>query len=191
MDVFEFPLNDKKEVKQGDLLIAEPFLSDPNFARSVVLVCEHSSEGSFGLVINKPAELSIEEATNFMFVDNNIFVGGPVEQDTLHFIHTIAQLENAIPLKNGVYWGGDYEQLKEMNADGMVNKRNCRFFAGYSGWGKGQLKGELDDDSWVISRIPLDILFELDADKIWQEVLRLMGNRYKILSNYPIDPRLN
>ncbi|WP_020528947.1 YqgE/AlgH family protein [Flexithrix dorotheae] len=191
MELFGTKLNANQDLNKGDVLIAEPFLNDPNFSRSVVLLCEHQEEGSFGLVVNKPALLSIEELSEHLHGNNEVFIGGPVEQNTLHFIHKFKDLEDAIPLRDGIYWGGNFEQLKSLNLAGQVDSTNCRFFIGYSGWSQQQLKDELVQNSWVISRIALNFLFDIAPEDLWQKTLRQMGEKYKMLSNYPTDPRLN
>ncbi|MEM1137739.1 MAG: YqgE/AlgH family protein [Bacteroidota bacterium] len=188
---FDKNLNENIEVHKGDVLLAEPFLEDQNFNRSVVLMCEHQNEGSFGLVFNKPAMVSIEESNEMLLSDNSIYVGGPVEQNTLHFIHKFDFLEGCIALKDGIYWSGNYEHLKALHAQGMVHAKTCRFFIGYSGWGNEQLKSELKQDSWVVAKTNLQMLFEVEPEKLWKNILRSMGKKYQILSNYPSDPRLN
>ncbi len=191
MFTFNGYLNENSEVLKGDVLIAEPFLADPNFERSVVLMCENQSNGAFGLVFNRPAEVSIEDTDNIFLAENPLYFGGPVEQNTLHFIHTFEHLEDSIELKDGVYWSGNYEQLKTLHAQGKVNESNCRFFIGYSGWGNEQLKNEINQNSWVISRTNLQTLFEVEPKKLWKNILKSMGQKYEVLSNYPKDPRLN
>jgi putative transcriptional regulator len=172
--------------------LAEPFLQDANFQRSVILVCEHQdNQGSFGLIINKPSMVTVSEVADSLYSDNQLFVGGPVEQNTLHYIHQFGNVPNAIPLRDGLYWGGDYEVIKDMASKGLVNAGNTRFFMGYSGWGKMQLNNEMKKESWFISDIDLRIIFDIEPNALWGEVLKSMGGRYKIFSNYPIDSRLN
>ena len=191
MFTFNGNLNENFEVQKGDILLAEPFLADPNFKRSVVLMCEHQDEGSFGLVFNRPTMVSIEESNEIFLTGNNIYFGGPVEQNTLHFIHKFDFLEDSVALKDGVYWSGNYEQLKSLHAQGKVHPGTCRFFIGYSGWGSEQLNSELKQDSWVIARTNLQTLFEVEPEELWKNILRSMGKKYQVLSNYPTDPRLN
>lgn len=191
MFLFDDQLNESLELCRGDLLIAEPLLDDPNFSRSVILVCEHQDEGSFGLVMNKPAVITIEEVSESLLQDNDIFIGGPVEQNTLHIIHRFERVEESTPLRDGLFWGGNYEQLKLMHTQGLLNANNCRLFMGYSGWGKEQLEDELKRNSWVIARPELSILFDVEPENLWREALKAMGEKYRMLSNYPIDPRLN
>ncbi len=194
MEELEFTFNDGRgqEVRKGDLLLAEPFLADPNFARTVILVCEHEDDGgSFGLIVNKPTTITIEEATNQLVSDNKIFIGGPVEQNTLHFIHKFEGLSKAIPLKDGVYWGGDYSELLSLDLQGLSNPSNCRFFMGYSGWGKLQLKNEIEHNSWIVAGWDLNSIFDTDPDAVWPKILQQMGGKYKMFSHYPEDPRTN
>lgn len=192
MDVFSENLNRNNDVQPGDFLLAEPMLLDPTFQRTVVIMCEHShDEGSFGLVVNRLADVTIEELEDFFFLRNNLFIGGPVQQNTLHFLHQIPELKGAILLRDEVYWGGDYEQLQELHLQGKVGPENCRFFIGYSGWGKEQLLGELSENSWVISRVDLSLLFKVEPDELWQAVLEQMGGKYKMFTNFPVDPSLN
>lgn len=177
----------------GDLLISEPYLGDDNFERSVVLLGSHNEDGSLGFVMNKKSSMLlsdvIEELGNF---DAPLYIGGPVEQDTLHFVYrNELPLAGTIPLMQNLFWGGDFEQLKLMLRNGLVNQDNIRFFLGYSGWNEGQLEKELDEKVWIVHRLPDNELFELDTEDMWRGILKNMGGQYKILSNYPIDPRLN
>lgn len=180
--------------EKGDLLISEPFLPDPNFQRTVVLICEHGEEGSFGFVLNKPSILKgsdvLEEADNF---DAILHVGGPVQQDTLHFIHREpGKLEGGVDMGNDLYWGGSFEQLLLLMEAGAVEMGNFKFFVGYSGWGKGQLKEELEQNAWIVYKAATaKDVFDTQPDTLWRECLKRMGGKYKIISNYPTDPRLN
>lgn len=185
-------LNTDLTVGSGYLLISEPFMPDPNFERSVVLICEHKeASGTFGFVLNRPTEVSIGELIDVETVENNVFIGGPVEQNTLHFIHTFDALEDAHALGNGVYWGGNFEQLRVYVDSGLVKSNNCRFFMGYSGWGKKQLDSELQANSWIICKIDLNIIFQISSEELWRVILRNMGGKYKAFAHFPDDPRLN
>lgn len=193
--MMDFSFYDKNAVpEKGDLLISEPFLPDPNFQRTVVLVCEHGEDGSFGFVLNKPSLLKgsdvLDEATNF---ENTLYLGGPVQQDTLHFVHRqIPGLEGGAGIAKGVQWGGSFEQLLGLMEAGKLDPQDLKFFLGYSGWSEGQLEEELAQNTWIIykSATAADI-FDTQPDVLWRECLKKMGGKYKILSNYPTDPRLN
>lgn len=180
--------------KAGDLLISEPFLQDENFIRSVVLLCEHSEEGSFGLIINKPSILKLGELVETLdFLDKAVFVGGPVEQNTLHFIYFGENaLEGSISLGENIWWGGDFESLVEKLKLGLFNPDLVRFFLGYSGWGAEQLNDELSDETWIICRENLDEnTWDFTPEELWRNLLKNMGGEFKVIANYPLDPRLN
>lgn len=187
--------NDPSRIPQaGNLLISEPFLQDENFVRSVVLLCEHNSEGSFGLVLNKPSILQLSQLVEELsFLENEIFVGGPVEQNTLHFIYFgEKKLEGSIPIGENLWWGGDFESLVENLKLGSIDSDSVRFFIGYSGWGSGQLSDELNENTWIISDSKLEVeVLQNTADELWKLILKNMGGEFKIMANYPLDPRLN
>ncbi|WP_281613754.1 YqgE/AlgH family protein [Flammeovirga sp. SubArs3] len=189
----DFTINfGNRPIGNGDLLISEPFMKDRNFERSVIIVCEHDEvEGSFGLILNKPSLVTIEEVESRLEIDSPIYVGGPVEQDTLHYIHKFKDVTNAIPLKDGLYWGGNYDEIKELNHKGLLNANNCRFFMGYAGWEEKQLRGELREDSWVVSNMKLNNILDEPVDTLWQHVLYNMGGKYKVFANAPKNIRMN
>lgn len=179
---------------KGDLLISEPFLPDPNFERSVILLCEHNEEGSLGFVLNKPTALklqdALDEAAGF---DKTLYAGGPVQMDTLHFIHrSVGLADQAENIGNGIYWGGDFERLLTMMNTRQLPPEDVKFFVGYSGWSAGQLEKELEQNSWIVCKGATEQqVFQMSPDLLWRQVLASMGGKFKMYSNYPIDPRLN
>ena len=188
-----FKYRNKIKPERGRLLISEPFLPDPNFERTVVLLCEHNDEGSFGFVLNKPSILKVSEVMEELTeMENLVYVGGPVQQDTLHFIHRNASLENAVEIVEKIYWGGAFENLLILLESKQISSTDIRFFLGYSGWGPGQLDAELDQDSWIVCDYVTDqLLFDTGPDVMWRKALENMGGRFSMYSNYPVDPRLN
>lgn len=191
MEFFDFQ-NDLTP-KKGHLLISEPYLGDPNFERTIILLCEHHSEGSFGFVLNKPGETSVGEIMDDLAkIQSPVFIGGPVQQDTLHYVHRLGDLEDAIPVAEGIFWGGRFEQLISWIDMGKVTAADIRFFLGYSGWSSGQLDEEMMAKSWIVSnRVTERVLFETPSEAMWKEVLRQLGGRFRMYANYPVDPRLN
>ncbi|NJN41153.1 MAG: YqgE/AlgH family protein [Flammeovirgaceae bacterium] len=191
MDFFKF--KNRIEPAKGKLLISEPFLPDPNFERTIVLLCDHNSEGSFGFILNKPSIANIGEVMeDFKKIDSPVFIGGPVQQDTLHFLHQIKDLEKAVEVVPGIYWGGDFDQLFSLFDTGQLAIDEIRFFLGYSGWSEGQLLEEIKEDSWIVSEgVTHDLVFQTKPEDMWQKTLKEMGGRFSIYSNYPVDPRLN
>lgn len=179
---------------RGDLLISEPYLADPNFERSVILLCEHDTNGSIGFVLNRLSELSLAEIIEDA-PDEEIplFIGGPVQQDTLHFVHRSPHLmEEGREIAHGIYWGGDFDRLIELMGAGLVTAGEVRFFIGYSGWGSHQLSDELDANSWIVNKKTTpEYIFEYSHDELWRQVLSDMGGKFRTFSNFPADPRLN
>jgi len=187
--------NYKNQVKpgKGRLLISEPFLPDPNFERTVVLLCEHNDEGSFGFVLNKPSMIKVNEVMeDIKNLQEQVFVGGPVQQDTLHFIHRNSSMENTSLILDGIFWGGSVESLLLLSDTKQLLGNDIRFFIGYSGWGPGQLESELEEDSWIVCDfVTQELLFETEPHVMWKKALDGMGGRFSVYSNYPTDPRLN
>lgn len=186
---------DSKQIppQKGAFIISDPFLPDDNFKRTVILLCEHNEEGSFGLVINKPIGLQVHEVIEeFPEIDAELFLGGPVENNTLHFLHTIGSaIEDSLEVEDGLYWGGNYDQVRDMIADEIIVPDQIKFFLGYSGWGAGQLESELDEKSWIVSKARKNHIFFDNTDDIWRNVLKEMGGQYFIMSNFPESPLLN
>jgi len=181
------------EIHPGILLISDPFLKDPNFARSVVLICDHQIEGSFGFVLNRlydqPLGQMITDLEGFNFP---LFYGGPVQKDTVHFLHTRPDLiEGGMEIRDGIYWGGDFEEVVELIKNKLLKPKDIRFFIGYSGWGEGQLEEELNTKSWITRDCTKPLVFNKNIDAIWKDALKDLGGEYSQMIHYPLDPQLN
>ncbi len=175
----------------GTLLIAPPAVQDPNFFRTVVLLCEHSENGSFGLILNRPIEAEIEILSSELSgYSGGLSFGGPMQPDTLHFLHQL-DIADAEPFMDGVRWGGDFDALKECCSNRTVTGQELRLFLGYSGWAAGQLHDEIQAGGWILADADEDAVFTEPADELWRRRLRRLGGDYAVLANYPIDPRLN
>lgn len=178
----------------GILLIADPFLQDPNFKRTVVILCDHQDgEGSFGFVLNRAYEHSLNElVTAAEDLNLPVYYGGPVQMDTVHFLHQYPDLiPGGTEITKGIFWGGDFSTALELIRSGAADARKIRFFIGYSGWDAGQLDDELKEKSWLLASANRPIVFHKDHEAIWKEAIRLLGSDYEMLINFPIDPRLN
>jgi len=177
----------------GVLLIADPFLKDPNFMRTVVMLCDHQQEGSFGFVLNKSYEYTLNElVTGLDDLVIPVYYGGPVQMDTVHFLHQYPdKIPGGFEITDGVYWGGDFEVTIELIRSGDINPSKIRFYIGYSGWSSGQLADEMNEKSWLSVKGTRNIVFHKKTDEIWREALRHLGGDYEMLANYPIDPQLN
>lgn len=181
------------EPASGILLIAEPFLKDPNFLRTVVFLCEHKEEGSFGFVLNRLFENTLDELIPELAGHKiPVYYGGPVQLNSVHFLHQYPELiPGGQEVLNGVYWGGDFDLLTEMLKEGSVDPKKIRFFIGYSGWGEGQLKNEMTEKTWLTVKATKKLVFHPRHKEIWKESLLHLGGEYGQIINYPIDPQLN
>ncbi|HLA53097.1 MAG TPA: YqgE/AlgH family protein [Flavitalea sp.] len=177
----------------GVLLIAEPFLKDPNFSRTVIFVCDHNTEGSFGFVLNREFEHTLDELMhNAEGLKIPVFYGGPVQMDTIHFLHHYPdKIPGGYEVSNGIFWGGDFELAVEQIKSGEIDAGGIRFYIGYSGWSGGQLDGELIQKSWLTLEATRRLVFLQDTAEIWKESVRELGGDYSMMINFPTDPRLN
>ncbi|MEL6559909.1 MAG: YqgE/AlgH family protein [Bacteroidota bacterium] len=198
MDYFD--ISNQEQPKTGDILISNPLMGDPHFERSIIYLCEHSDEGSLGFVLNKPAKVTLNEVVDgFITEDIPLYLGGPVEQNTLHFIYRAnPELVISEPLVGGkqikedIFMGGEFESLREIYALNTVNDDEIKFFIGYSGWSAGQLDNEIEENSWVVVKDPLTKNIFINSSRMhWKDMMSELGGKYKMMANYPVDPRLN
>ena len=177
---------------RGQLLIAGATLPDPNFARTVVLICQHSEEGALGLVLNRPGELIIGEVApelaELVGVDAVIDSGGPVQPDALLVLGEFDDASHAgLAVVGSVGLVGDGSEIAEL----VGVTRRTRAFAGYAGWGPGQLDAELERNDWFVAPAGIDDIFDPDADELWRRVLERKGGHFALVARMPIDPSVN
>lgn len=177
-----------KKIQAGDVLLSEPFMLDPNFRRSAVLLCEHETEdGSVGFILNKKLDMNVDELiSEFPEFEAPVFFGGPVSTDTIHYVHNVGELlEESRFVTEGIWWGGDFEKLKFLISSGLVLPQNIRFFVGYSGWGEGQLAEEMETGSWVIADMDPNYLFKTKSSELWEKIMADKGNPYTVIATLP------
>jgi putative transcriptional regulator len=182
------------DLTPGTLLISAPMMQDPNFRRTVVLLCEHQpGEGTFGLTLNRELDVQLGDVLeDFMAYDPSLYLGGPVQRETLHYLHTRPDdIPGGIPLPGNVHWGGNFDTVQQLAKGGDASAADLRFFLGYAGWGPGQLEAELDEEAWITAPSATDLIFTTEPDNLWRAVLRRMGGEYAVLANFPDDPRMN
>ncbi|RXQ96817.1 YqgE/AlgH family protein [Ancylomarina salipaludis] len=191
-NIFRFGSNDVKPAK-GKVLIAEPFLEGRYFKRSVVLLTEFSEDGAVGFVLNKPTHLNINELlTDLDVFESEVFVGGPVQNNQIYYLHTVPELiPNSFQIFDNLYWGGDFAILKELVYNKKIERDQIRFFAGYSGWSAGQLEDEIKENSWLVSSLGMKEIMAVNNDDIWQKALTQLGGNYKVWANFPKDQSMN
>jgi putative transcriptional regulator len=180
-----------EESLRGKLLIASPALADPNFARAVVLITEHNDEGAMGVVLNRPSETPVEEVAaelTELVADEPVFIGGPVQPQAL-----VVLAEFNDPRAAAWIVAADVGFVSaEAEHDELARAiRRGRVYAGYSGWGAGQLEGELAEDAWIVEPpLPAE-LFADDPLALWPDVLARKGGQFALIARMPDDPSLN
>lgn len=173
----------------GSLLIANGSLMDPNFRRTVVVITEHNDEGTMGLVLNRPAEVTIEEAapelTAVVPGDSPVFVGGPVQPEAAIVLADFGSFtpETRIVVGSIGLLGALEEPMPEI--------KRARVFAGYAGWGPGQLETEMEEDSWIVEDALSEDLFTDEPLGLWSSILQRKGGNYRMLALMPADPSMN
>ena len=179
--------------KENTILIADPFLKDDNFIRSVIFLCSHNEEGSFGLVLNKLFDFTLNNlVSGIESLDIPVFVGGPVALDTIHFLHQYPDLvPDCQQLDENLAWGGDFETIKSLLISGEIDMHKIKFFIGYSGWSAGQLENEIEEKTWITSVVTRKIIFNVPTNEIWKQSVVNLGGDFEQMANYPIDPQLN
>ena len=179
---------------QGKILISEPFLCDYIFGRSVILLVDHTKEGTMGLVLNKPLPLFLNDILqDFNYQENiPIYKGGPLSTDTLFYLNTLECITDYLPISNWLYLNGDFNAIKEYILQGNPIKGKIRFFLGYSGWEYEQLHRELEENTWLVSTESKDTIMNENAGtELWKNSLGRLGSKYELWSRFPQIPALN
>ncbi len=177
----------------GILLIAPPMMDDPNFKRTIVLLCEHGVDGSFGLILNRTLTLQLGEIVDGMTdYTGYLSLGGPVLPNTLHVLHRIGErVGETREVMAEVYWGGDFDTIQAMLASREASDDDFRFFLGYAGWSPGQLDAEIEQGGWILAASDESMIFTPQPMRLWSDALRRLGGEFALLANYPEDPRMN
>ncbi len=175
---------------QGKLIVSSPSLIDPNFRKTVVLIAHHDEEGALGLVLSRPSDVAAAEAVPVLDglpgAEDPVFVGGPVQPEAFMVLAEFEDVdEAAAPIIDGLgFVPADAEP-------GDLAIKRLRLFAGYSGWGSGQLEDELAEDSWIVVDAAAEDAFANDPDVLWRTVLQRKGGAFSLMENMPFDPGLN
>ncbi len=191
-DIFKIQSNNVLP-SRGKILISEPFLRDVTFGRSVVLLIDHTEEGSMGLIINKQLPIFVNDIIKeFKYIEDiPLYKGGPIATDTLFYLHTLADISGAIPISKGLFLNGDFEEIKRYILQGNQVDRYIRFFLGYSGWESEQLSTELRENTWLVSKEENAYLMNGDTKDMWKQALEKLGSKYETWSRFPQVPTFN
>lgn len=179
--------------EKGTILLSEPFLLDANFRRTAVLLTEHNDESSVGFIINKPlAEDTDTLLPGLLNYNFPLFYGGPVENNTIHFIHkNNYNIKNSVKITNDIFWSGNIEQINDILRTKPQARDDFKFFIGYSGWSAGQLQEELTHKSWWVANAHTETIFTDDIDEIWPTLVKTLGKDFIHFANPPEDYILN
>lgn len=191
-DIFKIQSNNVFP-SRGKILISEPFLRDATFGRAVILLIDHTEEGSMGLVINKQLPIFVNDIINeFKYLEEiPLYKGGPVATDTLFYLHTLSDIPGAISICKGLYLNGDFNEIKRYILQGNKIDEHIRFFLGYSGWKSEQLKTEIKENTWLVSKEGPTYLMSKDIKDMWKQALGKLGSKYEAWSRFPIVPTFN
>ena len=175
---------------KGKLLVSSPSLVDPNFRKTVVLIAHHDDEGALGLVLSRPSDVPASEAIPSLGglpgAESPVFVGGPVQPQAFMALAEFTDLDDAAaPI---------FDHVGFMSADAepeTLSIRRVRLFAGYAGWGAGQLEAELAEPAWIVVPAESDDPFVDDPDELWRDAVKRGGGSLSLMKNMPFDPHLN
>lgn len=181
------------QLKKGSVLIASPEIEVSLFSRSVILLCEHSQAGSFGLILNKPLHVDIPEEILDMknMVNSSIFIraGGPIQPNQMMLLHDQKDVASTLNVCENVFLGGDLEFLQDAMAS--PSGPSIMLCFGYAGWGPGLLEREYLNGAWILSQGSHDYIFKVPSDALWRQALRDKGGKYTTLSLIPENLDLN
>lgn len=182
------------ESLRGKLLLSAPNLFDPNFRRTVLLIAEHTPDGAMGLVLNRPAEITVGEAAPSLAwlapdAGELVYAGGPVATDSVIVLAEFEDRDLAAALVVGDV--GFVPAVADHPEELAASVRRSRVFAGHAGWGPGQLEAEMDENSWIVEPALPEDAFADDPDELWAAVMRRKGSDYRLLASMPVDPTLN
>lgn len=177
----------------GRVLVSQPSLTDRFFGHSVVMLAEHGAEGSFGFIVNKPANIRLSKVTDaFGDFDPQLYLGGPVQVNNLFYVHSKGEIvRDSLKIIEGVYWGGDMNEIMKLISLGKLTENDIRFYAGYSGWQPKQLEREMTENSWIVLDGRKSYVFGLRPKSLWKKIVLNLGNDYAPWVNYPYDPNMN
>lgn len=169
-------------------------MGDPFFERSVVYLCQHDADGTFGFVLNNPLGLNLHDVLDqHETKDHVLFIGGPVAKNQLFFLHNLGdEINQSLKCGKNIYFSGDFDALTEYVQIHGEKDLKIKFFVGYSGWDENQLQDEINEHSWIAANnIPETYVFRTDHKGIWKACMELQGSKFKMIAKFPKNPNDN
>ena len=193
MKKLDFSFKNNEPTNKGSILISDPFSDDVYFGRSVVLICEHNIEGTFGFVLNNYIDVDLHQLDdNFPNINARISFGGPVSKENLYYIHSFSDITNTLEIREGLYYGGDFVEITDRIKNAKNPNKEIRFFMGYSGWSPGQLDEEIKNESWITANnISTEKILDTNLDDLWRICLEKQGQRFQLMTKFPRNPMDN
>ncbi len=196
--LFNFNNLNSLKAEKGRILISDPFLNDDYFSNSVILLCELNDKGAFGLVLNHYIDEELSDLMNkfnsLNTTDFKISLGGPVDTDSIYYIHNRPDLiEGSINIYDNLFLGNgsNFDDIADFIKENKISKDEIKFFLGYSGWTAGQLQEELKKNSWFVGSLSAKTIMEYHDTDIWKKTLEKMSEKHRVISNFPQNPMLN
>jgi putative transcriptional regulator len=185
-------MRDPMDSLHGKLLVASPALSDPNFARTVVAIANHDADGALGIVLNRPSDTEIADAVpeldGVIDTDDVVYVGGPVQPASIVVLAEFDDPEEAAFLVvDAIGLVSDRTGLDRLG-DATAQRR---IYAGYAGWGPGQLEAEIEREDWIVEPALPEDVFAARPQELWGDVLERKGGQFRLLARMPVDPSVN
>jgi putative transcriptional regulator len=193
MKKLDFSFKNNEPTNKGSILISDPFSDDVYFGRSVVLICEHNIEGTFGFVLNNYIDVDLHQLDdNFPNINARISFGGPVSKENLYYIHSFSDITNTLEIREGLYYGGDFDEITDRIKNAKNPNKEIRFFVGYSGWSAGQLDEEIKNENWITANnISTENIIDTKLDDLWRICLEKQGQRFQLMTKFPRNPMDN
>jgi len=175
---------DNLKLEKGKFLVSQPFMADGNFRRTVIYLAEYNNLGALGFIINRPLDYKADELmADFPKFEDSAYFGGPVATNTIQYVHRKGELlDDSIEIKDGIYWGGDFEKLKFFIKEKLITPKDLKFYVGYTGWSAGQLEDEIIHGSWIIAPADVNFIFDSEHNKKWKKVLEDLGNNFEVIA---------
>lgn len=179
-------------ISKGKLLIAMPQLDDPNFRQTVVLICEHGDEGSLGVIMNRPTEITVSTLIDdFPSVSGTdcVYAGGPIAKNGMLILCRGDQDYENHSVVDGVFVAKNIDALRVPGVLGPDGEVRC--YLGYGGWGPGQLEAEIQSGAWSMISSDSTLIFDADPTVLWPQMMRRLGSNWAFYASMPPDPNLN